>query len=172
MRIPLDRDSPVPLYQQIEQFLREQIRSGTLAPETRLPASRDLAAGLGVNRLTITSAYGELEAQGLVCSRRGSGTYVAAPPPELLETARDEDSQNWPLWQQQLFTHSPLQAQQELDRLLAPVSHPDLISLAGGAGDAGLFSLDDFRKALQHVLRRDDAGALSYGDRPGISLCG
>jgi len=62
MRIPLDRDSPLPLYQQIQQFLREQIQSGALLPETRLPASRDLAESLGVNRLTVTNAYAELQA--------------------------------------------------------------------------------------------------------------
>jgi DNA-binding GntR family transcriptional regulator len=53
MRIPLDRESSQPLYRQIGEFLRQQIRSGALAAETRLPASRELAAELGVSRLTV-----------------------------------------------------------------------------------------------------------------------
>jgi DNA-binding transcriptional MocR family regulator len=50
MRIPLDRQSDVPLYRQIETFLREGILSGSLAPDTRLPAIRRLARDLGINR--------------------------------------------------------------------------------------------------------------------------
>jgi GntR family transcriptional regulator/MocR family aminotransferase len=61
MRIPLDRQSEVPLYQQIETYLRQGILSGSLAADTRLPASRQLAQDLGVNRLTVENAYAELE---------------------------------------------------------------------------------------------------------------
>ena len=52
MRIPLDRQSAVPLYQQIETYLRQGILSGSLAADTRLPASRQLARDLGVNENT------------------------------------------------------------------------------------------------------------------------
>jgi DNA-binding transcriptional regulator YhcF (GntR family) len=81
MRIPLDHQSEVPLYQQIESYLRQGIVSGSLAPETRLPASRQLARDLGVNRITVENAYSELEADGLVFSRVGSGTYIMQPSP-------------------------------------------------------------------------------------------
>jgi DNA-binding transcriptional regulator YhcF (GntR family) len=46
MRIPLDRQSREPLYQQIRNYLRQGILSGSLAPDTRLPASRQLAQDL------------------------------------------------------------------------------------------------------------------------------
>ena len=168
MRIPLDRNSPVPLYQQIQQFLGEQIRSGALLPETRLPASRTLAASLGVNRITVTNAYAELEAEGLVYSRQGSGTFVAPPLVALPESKDDRTStDDWPLWQQELLSRTWLPAQRGLDRLLESVSHPDLISFAGGIGDSQLFPADDFRKALQTVLRHDGTEALGYGDRAG-----
>ncbi len=168
MRIPLDRDNTIPLYRQIAQFLRDEIRSGALAAETRLPASRDMAASLGVNRLTITNAYAELEAEGLVYSRQGSGTYVAALPvtPGSPEGTAGGD---WPLWQQELLSRVGPLAQQELDRLVASVAHPDLISFAGGLGDGRIFTIDDFRKALQAVLRRDGGDALGYGDRAGYA---
>jgi GntR family transcriptional regulator/MocR family aminotransferase len=168
MRIPLDRDNPVPLYRQIQQFLREQIRCGALLPETRLPASRKLATSLGVNRITVTNAYAELEAEGLVYSRQGSGTFVAPPLAALPESKGDRIStSDWPLWQQELLSRTWLPALRELDRLLESVSHPDLISFAGGMGDSELFPVDDFRKALQAVLRRDGTEALGYGDRTG-----
>jgi GntR family transcriptional regulator / MocR family aminotransferase len=169
MRIPLDRDSAVPLYEQIEQFLREQIQTEALAPETRLPASRDLAASLGVSRITVANAYAELEAAGLVHSRQGSGTYVS-PPPLALPGSRDETAGgDWPLWQQELLNRAGPLAQQELDHLMVSTAHPDLISFAGGVGDGRLFSVDDFRKALQTVIRRDGAEAMGYGDRAGYA---
>ena len=168
MRIPLDRDSPIPLYRQIQQFLREQIQSGALLPETRLPASRKLATSLGVNRITVTNAYAELEAEGLVYGRQGSGTFVAPPLAALPESEGDRiPTSDWPLWQQELLSRTWLPALRKLDHLLQSVSHPDLISFGGGMGDSELFPADDFRKALQAVLRRDGTEALGYGDRTG-----
>ncbi|HRJ74939.1 MAG TPA: GntR family transcriptional regulator, partial [Anaerolineales bacterium] len=76
MRIPLDRESDTPLYEQIGNYLRNAILSGKLTADTRLPAYRQLANDLGVNRATIENAYSLLEAEGLVFSRMGSGTYV------------------------------------------------------------------------------------------------
>lgn len=57
--------------------LRAAILDGRLAPGTRLPASRALAANLGVSRNTVTAAYDLLLAEGYLAARRGSGTYVA-----------------------------------------------------------------------------------------------
>ncbi|MEV5790724.1 MULTISPECIES: PLP-dependent aminotransferase family protein [unclassified Streptomyces] len=64
--------------------LREAVRSGRLAPDTRLPPYRSLAADLGVARNTVADAYAELVAEGWLTARQGSGTRVAAgvtPPP-------------------------------------------------------------------------------------------
>ncbi|RDG35796.1 MocR-like pyridoxine biosynthesis transcription factor PdxR [Streptomyces corynorhini] len=58
--------------------LREAVRSGRLAPGTRLPSSRTLAADLGVARNTVATAYSELVAEGWLTARQGSGTRVAA----------------------------------------------------------------------------------------------
>src|SRR5512145_1755563 len=104
MRVPIDRQSAVPLYQQIKTYLRQGILSGSLAAETRLPASRQLAQDLGVNRITVENAYAELEADGLILSRLGSGTYVLAPDPLLPLPENDTDAP-WPLWQQNLPAH-------------------------------------------------------------------
>src|SRR5919109_3449691 len=101
MRIPLDRQSEVPLYQQIEAYLRQGILSGSLAAETRLPASRQLARDLGVNRITVENAYAVLETDGLIYSRMGSGTYVLPPNP-LLAFSKETPGTPWPLWQQSL----------------------------------------------------------------------
>ncbi|MDQ0941276.1 PLP-dependent aminotransferase family protein [Streptomyces sp. V1I1] len=57
--------------------LREAARSGRLAPGTRLPSSRSLAADLGIARNTVADAYAELVAEGWLTAQQGSGTRVA-----------------------------------------------------------------------------------------------
>ena len=56
------------------------MRSGRLAPGTRLPASRTLAGDLGIARSTVTECYAELVAEGWLTAQQGSGTRVAQRP--------------------------------------------------------------------------------------------
>jgi GntR family transcriptional regulator / MocR family aminotransferase len=64
----------------VERALREAVRTGRLAPGTRLPSSRSLARDLGVARNTVADAYGLLVAEGWLTARQGSGTRVAHRP--------------------------------------------------------------------------------------------
>ncbi|MFF4601989.1 PLP-dependent aminotransferase family protein [Streptomyces sp. NPDC001339] len=69
--------------------LRDAVRSGRLAPGTRLPSSRSLAADLGIARNTVADAYAELVAEGWLSARQGSGTRVAERAlPRTTPTAR------------------------------------------------------------------------------------
>jgi|SRR5690554_326917 len=79
--IHLDKDGTVPLYSQIVTALARAIDSGQLPPDTRLPSIRALAKQLEVNSVTVVTAYKELEQQGYVWSRMGSGTFVRSPSP-------------------------------------------------------------------------------------------
>ncbi|AUG79003.1 GntR family transcriptional regulator [Kitasatospora sp. MMS16-BH015] len=68
----------------LEDALRGSVRDGRLAPGTRLPPSRSLAADLGIARNTVAEAYAQLTAEGWLTARQGSGTVVAergAPAP-------------------------------------------------------------------------------------------
>ena len=78
--VALDRSKPRGLRAQVEDELREAIRSGRLAPGTRLPSSRALAADLDVTRGVIVAAYDQLLAEGYLVSRAGSGTVVGTAP--------------------------------------------------------------------------------------------
>ncbi|WP_217235112.1 PLP-dependent aminotransferase family protein [Streptomyces sp. AC555_RSS877] len=60
--------------------LREAVRTGRLAPGTRLPSSRALAADLGIARNTVAEAFADLVAEGWLTARQGSGTRVAGRP--------------------------------------------------------------------------------------------
>lgn len=78
----------------LEEELREAVRAGRLAPGTRLPSSRTLAAELGLGRNTVADAYGQLVAEGWLVARHGAGTWVAervaaeAPTADPVDDAR------------------------------------------------------------------------------------
>ncbi|NCD16354.1 MAG: GntR family transcriptional regulator [Actinobacteria bacterium] len=76
--ITVDVTSGVPPYEQIRTQIASLIATGALPAGTRLPTVRDLATDLGVAVGTVARAYRELEAAGLVTSRRRTGTVVAA----------------------------------------------------------------------------------------------
>ena len=76
-----------PLNRNIYECIRGAIHDGSLAPTTRLPPSRDLAAELGLSRNTVMFAYEQLLAEGYVHARIGSGTFVSATAPEAFLNA-------------------------------------------------------------------------------------
>lgn len=76
---PLDRNSPIPLYFQIAENLKQAIDDGMLKPGERLDNELDLTERLGVSRPTVRQAVQRLVEQGLVVRRRGLGTVVVAP---------------------------------------------------------------------------------------------
>ncbi|MBV9008782.1 MAG: PLP-dependent aminotransferase family protein [Verrucomicrobia bacterium] len=87
--IHLDRTAAEPLHQQLYRQIRDELVSGNVSDgATRLPSSRSLAADLGISRLTVNLAFSKLGAEGYLCSRVGSGTFVAHPLPETYLSAQ------------------------------------------------------------------------------------
>lgn len=76
--LTLDPDDPTPPYEQLRRQLADLITAGQLGPGDRLPPLRQLAGDLGVAVGTVARTYRELEQEGLLTSRRGGGTRVAA----------------------------------------------------------------------------------------------
>ena len=73
----LRHDSDIPLYRQIFLHISAQIRSGELPSGERLPATRELAGLLGLNRATISAAYEMLETEGLIAGHVETGGVIA-----------------------------------------------------------------------------------------------
>jgi len=73
---PLDRQSAVPIFEQIEGRLRNAIASGELRVHERIPSERELSAQLGVSRMTIRQALTRMVAAGDLYTRSGKGTFV------------------------------------------------------------------------------------------------
>jgi GntR family transcriptional regulator len=81
--ITVDVRAATPPYEQIRSQIAAYVDAGLLAEGTRLPTMRALAADLGVATGTVARAYAELEAAGLVASRRRAGTVVTGSRPTV-----------------------------------------------------------------------------------------
>ena len=84
MTIIIDNRSGQPIYDQIADQLRRQILEGSLEQGAALPSIRNLARDLRVSVITTKRAYEELEAEGLIDTVPGKGSFVAQAGPGLL----------------------------------------------------------------------------------------
>ncbi len=166
--IQLDRESGMPLYQQICQKLREAILSGQLAEGTRLPTERALASELGVNRTTIMNAYNELASEGLIEGHVGRGTVVRRNP--LSYTADELDSGN-PSW---LFglpggEREILGADAYLlSELASTGERKDIISLAAGTPSFSLLPSKMISRLFAEGFTQAGQNALGYCPIEGL----
>ena len=87
MNIILSNNSNVPIYEQIENAIKEAIFSNELKEEDMLPSVRNLANDLKISFLTVKRAYDELEQAGFIKTVQGKGSFVA---PKNLELIREE----------------------------------------------------------------------------------
>jgi GntR family transcriptional regulator/MocR family aminotransferase len=170
VNIPLERDRPIPLARQIQAYLEQLIQKGLLVPGVKLPATRELARTLGVNRATVVLAYEELVAVGAARSHVGQGTFVAerAAPPAPPATPAAPAPIEWG----DLFSRSARIVGSEEDRrraLQPPAGGESVISFAGGMPDSTLFPTDAFRRALNEVVREEGPSLLQYSTVGGYA---
>jgi GntR family transcriptional regulator len=74
----LDQQARGPLYQKLQQALREAIQNRVLSPDEALPPERDMAEEFQVSRITVRKALDGLVAEGLLTRRQGAGTFVSS----------------------------------------------------------------------------------------------
>ncbi len=136
--VGLERRSGATLHEQLERRLREQIRSGRLAPGDRLPSSRALAAELDVSRGVVLEAYAQLSAEGYLTAFQGASTRVSASlslerPPVAASSLRPR------------YQHD----------------------FRPGVPDLAAFPRDSWVRSLRTVLRQSPFDALGEGDPRG-----
>lgn len=145
MLLVLDRSDSLPLYRQLSQQLKGLIENGTLAPGSRLPTVRRLAEDHGLTRLTVQSAFAELQDQGWIQSTVGRGTFVSAqssgPPPSRLEVPGS------------------------LAELLQAPDRPARFQLAQAAPSEEFYPRQDWKPCLQAAVNQE--GSLNYGTIQG-----
>jgi GntR family transcriptional regulator len=127
----VDETDKTPVYAQLERAIRSAIAAGRLAVGDQLPTVRQLAVDLRINANTVAKVYGFLERSGVLETRRGVGTFVAARTPSLQEE-----------------TLRKTELSRLVDRFLAELSHHG-------------FTLDDARSLLERArAASDDVSAL------------
>ncbi|MFN8356413.1 MAG: PLP-dependent aminotransferase family protein [Spirosomataceae bacterium] len=157
----LDKQSALPLYQQISAQLIELIQNGTLQPGQRLLSSRQLAEELGLHRKTVIMALDELLVQGWLSSKLGSGTFVSAALPQVKPQAL-ATKENGPLRKSGFaFEAKPY--------LKIPVlQHTEQLHLDDGFPDPRLAPLKELANAYKrHLLMGNSYVKLGYGDPKG-----
>jgi GntR family transcriptional regulator / MocR family aminotransferase len=161
LQLNLERNGRLPLYAQIYQQIRGLILRGELAADMQLPPSRQLAAALGVARITVTQAYEQLQAEGYLVGRRGAGMFVAESlVGDLLPVAGERP-------------FAPILSHWG-ERVMAAESEAELSALAPaidfgfGRSFAQIFPYDVWRRLLARYLGADDAILSRYGSVAGF----
>lgn len=161
--LTINAASPTPRYRQIVAQLRAAIDGGTLAPGTRLPPTRALAASLGVSRITAVGAYEQLIAEGYLVGRVGAGTRVAdiPPRPPARPTARPAGAAAAPRL-------APFGAALAAAPLALPFDHGPPRLFRPNIPDLRLFPARLWARLIARQLREGDPGLLGYGDPAGL----
>lgn len=80
----IDRNTPIPLYYQLENLIKQQIQSGLLKPGDQLPTEQELCDRYDISRAPVRQALALLAQQGIIYRRPGIGTFVAKSGEESL----------------------------------------------------------------------------------------
>ncbi len=149
-KLELEAQSDRPIYRQLHECIRKLIGSGALRKGERLPATRDLAGQLGLNRTTVSAAYALLEAEGLVLGHVGRGSFVLSEPRTSVSGLR---------WDRLLPAS---------DALSAPAPAPSgALSFATSRPSEELFPMGDVRLSCQEVLAGPNAASILQLGSPG-----
>ncbi len=138
--IRLDNTSEVPLYRQLSSNIAELISRGDIRVGDRLPATRELAGQLGLNRTTISAAYALLEEQGLIHGHVGRGSFVASRPGFSGDLADVEPAVDWDA----ILPGPELQA--------SNLAYPIEISFSSSRPSREAFPLASFRRLAREVI--------------------
>jgi GntR family transcriptional regulator len=73
----IDKSSPVPIYHQLEEYIKQQIENGTLKIEETIPSEREYAERYQISRMTVRQALNNLVTEGYLYRQKGRGTFVS-----------------------------------------------------------------------------------------------
>ncbi len=156
----LDPDAPEPLALQLVRLLAREILEGRIPPGAAMPSSRILAEELGISRHVAMSALRELELEGWVLSRPGSGTYAADTPPTALPATWGRLPERPTM---------PAAPPFELSSQLQPVSTlaSSMLDLSDGFPDARLAPKEALARGYRRALQRHGDDLLGLGETRG-----
>jgi GntR family transcriptional regulator/MocR family aminotransferase len=159
-----DRGRSEAVFRQLEEHLRGLIETGRLAPGAKLPATRVLAASLGLSRTTVSLAYDTLVAGGWLRAHVGQGTFVAegksVAPAAAYTSVSPARGFVWP----GLFA-GRVRALAAPRALLLPQGHPPIrYDFSGGQVDRDSLPRSELRSAFSRAAARDLADLAAHRD--------
>ncbi|MBW2241540.1 MAG: PLP-dependent aminotransferase family protein [Deltaproteobacteria bacterium] len=157
-----DRDASEPVYLQLADHLGRLIASGRLQPGERLPASRDLAASLGLARNTVNQAYQTLIDRDRLRARVGQGTFVMDEAPIPAEHAGRSAGGRSFVWES-LFSGPARALPAHLPREPAPTA----FDFRPGRVAPELLPLGELRRLFGRVLENEGAELANHLDPRG-----
>ncbi|MFZ5943504.1 MAG: PLP-dependent aminotransferase family protein [Bacillota bacterium] len=157
----LDNNSP--RYLQIAKIIISGIQDGSFLQGSKLPAERELASLFGVSRTTAINTYRYLEQQGLVNSKKGSGTFVAKK-----KFTANAGKHEIP-WNQIFRPYTQTSMSSLMNELLSNPLTKDTISLDAGMPNPKFYPLERFKKIFRTI---DFSKAKYFGHIPieGLQL--
>jgi GntR family transcriptional regulator / MocR family aminotransferase len=158
--LDLDRSSRQPMYIQISRAIADDIRRGRLRPGDVLPGTRALAATLGINRVTVLTAYDELAAEGWISTHPARGCVVAHSVPEL--TPGRTRLSHRGLSEQPTYALPPTTVVPR-----SPEHLRGLLVLGASSPDARLLDVEPLARAYRRALRKAGGRLLGYADPQG-----
>ncbi|NOX40112.1 MAG: PLP-dependent aminotransferase family protein [Alphaproteobacteria bacterium] len=158
----IERDSPVPIYRQLDASLRRLILDDTLAPGQKLPSTRELSQELGVSRITVKSVYEQLVAEGYALARTGAGTFVSEgldfeASPKFKLPRRKSRPPNIEISERAKTIMSSK----------ASMRHGEIAAFRPGVPALDLFPIKSWNKYLLDAATCADRRNLSYGEVNG-----
>jgi GntR family transcriptional regulator/MocR family aminotransferase len=162
--LSLDPAAAEPLYRQLYVQLRDAVLAGRLAPGTRLPSSRALAAELGCSRNTVVTAFEQLLCEGYLEGQVGSGSYVSSVLPEELLAVQGATERV-----AQQASAAPPRGLSARGASLAAIARPrrDAVQPFARRPDVSSFPFDAWGRILGRIWRRPPAELTGYGDPAG-----
>ena len=141
-QIALNHSAEAPIYKQLADGIRSLVDSGIIQSGEKLPATRELAGQLGLNRTTVSAAYSMLEQAGILEGHVGRGSFIAQIAPA--EHVEHTD------WESLL---PPLES-------VTPAASKIQISFANSRPAQGAFPLAQFRRLTKEVIDSAEAAQI------------
>lgn len=161
-----NKQSTVPVYRQIVQYICDKVANGEWTIGSRLPSQRALAEAFDVNRSTISTAIDELTSYGIIAGKSGAGTQIVSNTWSLMLPTK-------PSWKK-LISSGSLQENnrrmQQINRRMQQINRlefaPDIIRLGTGELDPRLFPQKMWTEVLQKMSV--EITSLGYAEPLGI----
>lgn len=155
----LEFNSDEPIYLQIENYIKYMIKNNMVVNNAKLPSSRELSKSLGVSRNSVIVAYENLEADCVVYTIKGKGTFVSP--------SKEEYKGGWNLpWEEMINNYG--KKAKELDVVKNEIPwEKGMISFKSISPDGSLFDMDEFKKSFLNRICLEGHKLLNYGYAKG-----